>query len=45
MKIAAALSPLQARWRAFDKREQTLIRSAAHASIRTVGTSWCVRAW
>ena len=29
MKIAAALTPLQARWRAFDKREQTLIRSAA----------------
>lgn len=28
MKIAAALSPLQARWRAFDQREQTLIRSA-----------------
>ena len=28
MKIAAALSPLQARWRAFDQREQTLIRTA-----------------
>jgi hypothetical protein len=26
-------------------RASTLIRSAAHASIRTVGTSWCVRAW
>ena len=28
MKIAAALSTLQSRWRAFDQREQTLIRSA-----------------
>ena len=29
MKIAAALAPLLARWRALDPREQTLVRSAA----------------
>ena len=29
MKIPAVLTPLQARWRALDQREQTLVRSAA----------------
>ena len=29
MNIAAVLTPLQARWRALDPREQTLVRSAA----------------
>jgi len=28
MNISAALAPLQARWRALDRREQTLIRGA-----------------